>query len=535
LCNSSLSGLQDWGEDWCAYPTDAAARAAYRWVLQPDTGFGTWWSDYNEPVDDIEGMDVGLYDNIHVPLAPDYMPETIVRGLPFLGGTSALDFDSAYMTAQTGTSFPEQYISNYRGMRNPVPVNVLGGSMPQAKVTIIARMWIDGACDLNPSGTFIEPVYVGWASFGAFGECRAVISRWGGPGLGLDYGTPHLLLIIYSYNTANTYEYDCGPAAGLIGDPVGHLYKLQAQVLPATNSAYDKMEATLQVSPLPGSASTFAGTWTIRNQNLLDGGGFWVSDITWFWGKVNLAGFIHARCYSVEQWFGDKIWLGPNPPLIATSDVTPPPDDDSTVATSLAVTDEFVPRAPGRSGLTPPTVALPAPWARFNDAGFITGFDKSGAGKAVLTLGNDGSNTPRGGELTVPQLITDHDYSLLVASAAATGANSGFFLWMRESATGKWVAFGVHDNGTNRRMSVWTSAGGQIFRGATDVTETTGTLHIERSAGQWFFWHVFTAGPVNDHNVSVASLFTSGPDRVGFGGWSGATGAVFSFDWLRFA
>jgi hypothetical protein len=535
VCNSSLSGLQDWGEDWCAYNTDDDALTAYRWVDQ-----GGWWSDYNEPVDDIEGMDVGLYDNIHVALAPDYKRFHFARGLPFNGGSTAVDFDSTIIAAEAGGTVFQCSIDNYRGMRNAVPTSIYPGGFTQPKVTLVARVWIDAASDLTPNGNFVEPCYVGWASFGAFGECFVCIQAVE-PFTGIDHGSPRIMLVVYSYNTANAYVYDCGSAAALIGYDPGHEFKLEAQILPPTNSAYDKMQARLSIRRLPGGgAGGMEGQWIVRNQNLLNlSSGFWDQTNSWFVCRRNGTGYVHARCYSVEQWFGDKIWLG-EPALVATSDVTPTPADDSTVATSLSVTDPFNPRPPGRPGLTSPTIALPSPWTRFNDAGFISALDKDGSGNALLNLAADGSGVPRGAVLTVPQLVSDHYYQLDATSIPATEANSGGFLYFSESATGKWVLVGIHHNGTNRRASVWKgtgalSAGAELVRGATNLTATAATLIIERSGGQWYFHYNVGGGLVTLTNVALSTVFTTGPDRVGFGAWSGASGELIALGALSFA
>jgi hypothetical protein len=519
VCNSSLSGLQDYGDDWCSYTDDAAARTAYRWAQYP-SGFGPWWSDYNEPDEDVEGKDVGLYDNIHVPLAPDYDSCTIQRGLPFNGGSTAIDFDSDEITARLGRSIVQAQVDNYRGMRNAVPVNVLNGSMPQAKVTMVARVWIDGASDLSTNGNFVEPCYVGWSSSGAFGECFVCIERFS-PFTGADLGSVRILLVVYSYNNANAYVYDCGSAAPLIGDSIGHEYKLEAQILPGTSSAFDKMQAILTINPLPGSSSTFAGTWIARNQNLLNGGGFWVEDMMWMDSRRNGAGRVHARCYSFEYWFGDKIWLGGTPPLIGTGDVTPAPNDATVVA---GPSDSFNP-VTRRNGVVVP---LDSVYTRYNDGGKILGANKDGNGNAVLNLDDDGSGVPRGVELVLPNV--DGAWDLDVTSALSAEANSGAHLWLRESGTGKWAAFGLQNNGTNRRWSLWNNSG-ELYRSGTDLAYTAFHIAMERFSGSWYFY-TYTPGFNTETSRTVASLFTVRADRIGFGGWSGATGHDLAFNYL---
>jgi hypothetical protein len=225
-----------------------------------------------------------------------------VRGLPYNGGSSALEFDSTVITAASGSTTPQRGVYLvYRGMRNLVPTGPTG----QPKVTCISRVWIDATSDLTVSGSFVEPCYVAWSSSGAFGECFAVISRYA-PFTGTDYGTPHLSLVVYSYNTANAYVYDCGSAAALISDAIGHEFVLTAQIIPATDTEYDKWRRRSQVSPLAGSASTFAGTWTIRNQNLLDSRRILKSTSFSTMPSVNGSGFTFGRAiYSFEQWYGE--------------------------------------------------------------------------------------------------------------------------------------------------------------------------------------------------------------------------------------
>lgn len=267
----------------------------------------TFWSDWNEPDETIEGRDVGLYDNITLPLAPDWRRMRLVRGLPFNGGSNALDFDSAAIETESGATVPDLAIWNLRGQRNAVPVSTLpDGLDAQSKVTVIARVWIDGTSDLETAGNFISPCYVGWASSGAFGESYVVIGRYA-PYTDEDGGGPRIWLVVESFDGSNAEVYDCGSAAGLIGHATGHEFKLVAEIIPATEEAFDKMRATLTVTPLAGGSGGVSLTQMIENQNLLNGGGFWVSTLRWFECRRNGAGYVHARCYSFEFTFGDVI------------------------------------------------------------------------------------------------------------------------------------------------------------------------------------------------------------------------------------
>jgi hypothetical protein len=521
VCNSSLSGLADFGEDWCSYLTDADALTAYNWAEYPvgGGGGGTFWSDWVEPAEDIEGRNVGLYDNIAVPLAPDYQHGTLARGLPFNGGSTGFDVDSDVPPDAT----PDVMVTDYRGMRNSVPVNTYpNGSMPQAKVTLVARFWIDSVSDLSTAGNFVEPCYIGWASSGAFGECFVSIQRYA-PYTNADAGTPHLWLSVESFNSANAYVYDCGSASGLIGDSVGHEYKLEAEIIPPTSGAFDKMRANLIINPLPGSASTFSGQWTITNQNLLNGSGTWAQTLWWGRTRRNAGGRVHTRLYSLEEWFGDQIWLGGSPASIVDSDITPAPNDTSVVTATAE--DEFTPGT-RRTGVTVP---IDSAYTRYNDGGNITSFVKDGNGHALLALASDGSNTPRGGELVLPDV--DGAWDLEVTSAVASAANSGAHIWLRESGTGKFVAFGLHNNGTNRRWSVWKNSG-ELYRSSTNLTDTTFHIAVERFSGSWYFYR-YTPTFNTETNATVTSLFTVKADRIGFGGWAGSGGASLSFNYLR--
>lgn len=482
-----------------------------------------FWSDWNEPIDDVEGRDVGLYDNISIPIAPDWKRMHVVRGLPFNGGSTALDFDSDVITAEMGGSTHNLAIYNQRAQRNTVPVNTLpNGSMPQAKVTLVSRIWIDGASNLSAAGNYVTPLVAVWSSFGAFGWCMCSISRIS-PFENIDGGNARLWLTVNSFNTANSYDYDCGSAAPLIGYDPGHEFKLEAEIIEPTSGAYDKMQARLSVRKLPGGGvGGMEGQWIIRNQNLLNGSGFWITEEQWMHCGFNGTGRVHARIYSLERWFGDKIWLG-EPTLLDTQDDTPAVGSEDTVVAGPS--DSFNPINARRNGVVIP---LDSVYAKYNDGGIILGTEKNGFGNAVITLGNDGSNTPRGVELVLPDV--DGAWDLDVASAVASATNSGAHIWLRESSTGKWVALGVHNNGTNRRLSVWQNAG-ELYRASSNFSPTAFHIAVERFSGQWYFY-TYTPSFNTEGNWAVGTLFTTRADRIGFGGWAGASGATLQFNYL---
>jgi hypothetical protein len=538
VCNSSLSGTQDIGDDWCGYIDDAALLAAYNWVLQPDTGFGPWWSDYNEPTEDYEGKLTG-YWNYSIPMAPDWYHCTMSRGLPFNGGSTAMVFDSA--DGSFTTSSPQLYIYGLTNQQpgGPTVADIPGGG--PSKVSMVSRLFVDPVTAMA-DGDYITPVELWFVSTGAFSEVYAYIgyrSPYPDSVLG---ATPHLFIQMWSYNTTapNYISIDCGDASDILNDPIGYEFRLSLEVIPATSSAYDKLEAILSVLPLPGAVGTFAGTWVLRLQNLMAQdarvNGFYthnngVADKT--------VSRVKTGTYSWEVWTGNPIWLGGPPPSVtSTTDTAPAPSDNTVVTTATKKTDTFAPRPPRGANTSSPVVPLPAPWTRFNDGGKIVLLDKDGSGHAQLQLAADGSGIPRGALLIVPQIVTDLDYKLTFASIPNAGeANSGGFMYMEESATGKWVAWGIHHNGTNRRMSIWkgtgAGAGAEVHRGATNIAGTSGYVQMERSSGQWYFYYdIGGSGFVTEFQDVIGNFFTTGPDRVGFGAWSGASGITVSEDAL---
>jgi hypothetical protein len=542
LCScagSSLSGTEDYGEDWCPYLSFDEIMAAYNWAFYP--GFGGFWSDYNEPTEDYEGRLLGPYWNLSLPLDPTWQPNTVVDCLPFNGGSRAIDFDSAYIFAQTGRTTPA---SEVYAMTGQVPDGMGSFNFPPSgptgwqKVTLVSRVWIDSTSDLDSSGNYVSPVQIWFISTGAFGEAHVYVGRFH-PITNADAGSPRLWLYLWSYNNTFSVVIDCGSAADIIADAVGYEFSLTMQVIPATSSAYDQVEARLSAYPLPGATGTFAGTWIARVQNAMAQDSYPLQITVHNNGRT--ANYVHARTYSFEWWVGNKVWLGSSQPgVTSTTDTTPTPVDDSFVLGTLGISDDFTPRAPARGGLTSPTfplVTVSPSWTKFNDGGFITSLDKTGLGQAVLTLASDGSGTPRGFYAACPQLVTDHTYSLGVPSggAPAVEANAGTFLRLEETATGKWVEFGVHNNGTNRRTTVRTSGGGEVYRGSVAVPTTGGEFSIDRSAGNWEFWHNFGGYSGILYSAALATIFTTGPNRVVIGGWSGVSGHVLAYDYLHFA
>lgn len=547
VCNSSLSGLGDIADDWCGYVDDAALLAAYNWVLYPPVGGGSaFWSDYNEPTEDYEGRVDGPW-NVAVPMAPDWQHAHMERGLPFNGGSTAMVFDSDEIFVQTGNTAPEMYIY---ALSNQVPG---GSTFPVdgsiSKSTMVQRIFIDPASDLDAVDSYVNVGTVWFNSGplafgvpGSFSSAYAYVGRYSPYPDNVDAGSPHLFLQVWSYNTTPPHylSIDCGNAADIINDAIGYEFFLSLEIIPSTSTSYDKVEAVLKAYPLPGATGTFAGTWVARIQNLM---GWDHYPLSFYWfnnGKGSGGGRVRAGCYSYEGWTGNKIWIGsPQPPVTSTTDTTPTPNDNSAVTDSFSTTDPFDPRPPGRPGLPSPNVPLISPWVRFNDGGIISSVVKDGSGNVILALGADGSGIPRGMEAPCPQLVTDHFYQLTLTGAAASEANSGVFIWARESATGKWVAFGIHNNGTNRRMSVWKGTGlaitgTEIARGASNIAGTSGTIILERFSGQWYF--EYNIGGFNTlTNVSLATLFTTGPDRIGFGQWSGASGQTVSLASLTFS
>lgn len=532
-CNSSLSGTQDFGDDWCGYADLAALLVAYNWFDQ-----GGWWSDYNEPIEDYEGrIDIGApYWNVAVPMAPDWWHCTMEYGLPFNGGSTAMVFDSAdasfgaagnrqlYIYALTGN------VPTGGGGYNTIP-DIPGGGPD--RVTCVSRIFIDGAVSSFPYGSqcYVTPVECWFVSTGAFGEAYAYIGRNKPYPLTGDPGSAHLYLALWSYNTTgpNQVVVDCGDASDIINDAIGYEFSLMLRVVPATSSAYDKIEAVLSVYPLPGATGTFAGTWVARAQNLM------AQDARVHAVYVHNNGGtasdrVRTGTYSYEVWTGTKIWLGSSQPAVtSTTDSVPTPDDNTVVTGATKYTDAFNPRPPRGANTSSPVVPLPSPWARFNDSGKILLLAKDGVGHAQVQIDVDGSNVPRGAYLAVPQVVTDLDYKLTITNAPAANTNSGDGMYMEESATGKWVWFGIHNNGTNRRMSVrkgtGAGAGTEVFRGSTNISGTSGYVQMERASGQWYFYHdIGGSGFVTDYNAAIGTFFTTGPDRVGFGAMA-ASGA----------
>jgi hypothetical protein len=214
VCNSTLSGSEDWGEDFCAYMDTAAALAAYSARFGTTFGFPYWNTDF-----DAFGIAPSAEEDVAAELDADGC--VIERNLPYNGGHAALVFDSS-VSARAGSAFPMVWMT--RHMRDGAPPD-----NTEADVTITARLFIDASTvfeDLSTS--FITPCYAQWSDGSTSGEAYATIGRRN-PETNVDAGTPHVWVTVRSTNgfATSIQSIDCGSAASILGYSPGYEFRLR--------------------------------------------------------------------------------------------------------------------------------------------------------------------------------------------------------------------------------------------------------------------------------------------------------------------